>query len=88
METCFCHTHAVDLMRHPHMCAPTNGVQQPVCSAPSVFHANKAQVISLQLRSQMDHPQRISWLLVAFLIATHIAHVMALGWLKKGDNEF
>ena len=62
-------THVVDLMRHPRTCAPTNDTQQLVCSAPSVFPAKKVQAVSLsytQSKAQMDHPQRISWLLVTF----------------------
>ena len=66
------------------MCHPLmNGVQQPVRSAPSVFLVKKKSLRSdmrlLLNQAQKDHPQRISWLLVAFF-----EHKLgAIGWLKK-----
>ena len=64
----------LQLMHHPRMCAQTNGFQQPVHSALSVFSAKKkVRVVSpsyAQNKAQMGHPKR---LLVAVLNATRIA---------------
>ena len=74
----------------PCMCALTNGVQQPVHSAPSVFPARKLKQYwspsYAQSKPQMYHPQRIWWLLVAVSNATRIA-LGAIGWLKKKEDK-
>ena len=63
------------------MCALTNGIQQLVRSAPSVFPGRKAKVVSpsyaqmYYLREFLDY-----WWLFRML------HV-ALGWLKKTEDE-
>ena len=67
----------LQLMCYPHMCAQTNGFQQPVHSAPSVFPAKKTTSTKSQLHSKQSanepSPENISRLLVAVLNATHIA---------------
>ena len=66
-----------------------NSVQQP---APSVFPAKKKaqEVIRsyAQNETEVDHLQRISWLLVAILNATLIALWRYTGQRKKEDEQF
>ena len=71
------------LMRHLHTCALTNGFQQPVHSAPSVFPA-KAQVVSptcsyAQSKAQMDHPREFHdyWWLFQLLLVLHYGSRLA-----------
>ena len=53
------------------------------------LYCKKVQAVSpsyTQSKAQMNHPQRISWLLVAISNATCIAF-MVLGWLKKEERK-
>ena len=44
----------MQLMHRSHMCAPTNGVQQPVHSAPSVFPTKKRRwQLSVMLKAKL-----------------------------------
>ena len=63
-----------------------NGSQQLVQYAPSVFPAKKVQVLSHshaqnELKLKIDHPQRISRVLVAISNTAHIALWRYIGWL-------
>ena len=74
-----------------HKCTDEEGAehanfQQPACSAPSFFSTKKRSSYS-QSKAQMNHPQRISRLLVAVLNATCTYCVMVLGWLKKEERK-
>ena len=73
------------LMSHPRTCAPTNGFQQPVHSAPSVFPAKVQAVSSSYARSkaQMHHPPE-NFLTIGCYFNYR---VMALGWLKKEEER-
>ena len=70
-------------MRHPRMCALTNGIQQPVHSAPSVFPAKVGRSYT-QNEAQKDHLQRMA---TGDLFEHNTYHVMALGCLKKKKDE-
>ena len=78
----------LQLMRHSILArAPRNGFQQ-VASTVGLPN-KKAQVLSqshAQNEAQIDHPQRISWLLVAISNATR-TRVTALGWLKNEEED-
>ena len=69
-----------------------NGVQLLVHSAPClprIFYRN-VQVVSpsyAQNKAQMDHPQRISWVLVHGYFEHYMYHVMVLGWSKKEERK-
>ena len=57
----------MQLMHHPRTCASTNGVQQPVHSAPSVSSIKKVQVLSpsyVQSKARMNHPYAENFLAI------------------------
>ena len=75
---------AVNASSYPHMCTDE---WHPTVSTVG-FPSKKVQVLShshTQNEAQIDHPKRISWLLVAVWNTTH--HVTALGWLKKEEDK-
>ena len=69
-------------MRQPILAyAPADGIQQLVHSAPLVLPAKKSQERGRSYainEAQKAHPQRISWLLVAFLNTT-LYYITVLG---------
>ena len=76
------------LMRHPHMCAPMDGFQQPVHSARSVFPAKSAGCKSqLCSKQSSNEPSPENFLTIGDYFEHYMYRVMALGWLKKEEEE-
>ena len=100
METCFCYffdnnlltslLRSVSHMLHvssSRMCALTNGVQQLVRSAPSVFPGRKAKVVSPSY-AQMYHLREFLeyWWLFRMLYVLHFGARLAEEERKKEDE--
>ena len=82
---------------HPHTCswciilacAPTNGVQQLVHSAPSVFPAkNRRSEVTALLKRSSKGPSSENFLATGSFLKHNTYCITALGCLKKEDEQF
>ena len=74
----------LQLMRHSHTCAPMNGIQQPIHSAPQSESAGgKSQLCSKQSSNEASE----NFLTFGGYLGCYTYRVMALGWLKKVEEK-
>ena len=78
----------LQLMCHPRTCTLTNGFQQPVCSAPSVFPAESASGKSqLCSKQSSNKPSPENFLTIGVCFECYTYHVAVLGWMKKEEER-
>ena len=76
-------------MRHPVLaCAPTNGFQQLVQYAPSLFPAkNRRNEVTVMLKTKLKDPSSENFLATGGFFERNTYRIMVLGWLKKEEDE-
>ena len=84
-----CHPTHLRLVRHPHTCAPMNGFQQPVHTAPSVFCAKKSASGTSQLhpKQSSNEPYPENFMTIGGCFECYTYRIMVLVWLKKEEQR-
>ena len=78
----------LQLMHHLRTCAPTNGIQQPEHSAPSLPRKKSASSKSqLHSKQSSNEPPPENFMVIGGCFKCYTHHVTVLGWLKKEERK-